>query len=485
MDLMSESVLISLAGGALGLMVTPLIVNALLGLAPPSLPRIEAIGVDASVIAITFVVVTILAFSAVLGPALRVSGRRAWDALRSAGPRAGGSADAARTRSVLVAVQVALSLVLLVSASLVARGVAEILDADPGFSADGVLAFRVPVPNIDDPGAERAGRFHTELRDALNSMPGVESSGATDAVPLVSGANQTSVTFPNAPGNTGNPDLDNSLIDYFSATPGYLETMRIGLLEGRSFDTRDVQDGPSVAIIDETPARRFFPGGQATGRTVVMNTIEYEIIGVVRHARLYSVFADDRGQVYRPLPQLARFGMYHVLRTSADPQSLIEPARERLRSLDATVPMAQVTTMRQAVNTSLGQHRLSLVLIAGFAFGALVLAAMGIYGVVSNSVLRRRHEFGVRLALGADRPGILSLVFAQGVRVVGAGVVAGLLGAIMAARLLASVLFGVDAGEMATYAAVGAFLSVIGLLACFVPAWRATRIAPVEALRSE
>jgi putative ABC transport system permease protein len=484
-DLLAESLLISLAGGVLGLAITPFIVNALLGLAPPSLPRLEAIGVDGSVIAITLAMVTLLAFASVLGPAMRVSARPAWEGLRASGPRAGGTADAARTRSVLVAVQVALSLVLLVSATLVARGVAGLLRADPGFDPQGVLVFRVPVPGIDDPGAVRAARFHEELRERLATLPGVSSAGAADAIPLLSGANQTGITFPNAPGNTGDPDVDAPLVDYLAVTPSYFATMGIGLLEGRPIDSRDVEDAPPVALIDETLARRFFPDGSATGRQMTMNGNPFEIIGVTRHARHYSVFADDRGQVYRPLAQMRRFSMYHTLRSSGDAQALIEPARQALRELDSTIPMAEVTTMRAVVRTSLGQHRLSLVLIAGFATGALVLAAMGLYGVVSNSVLRRQHEFGVRLALGADRPGILGLVFVQGVRVVAFGLIAGLLGAIAAARLLASVLFGIDAGAPSTYALVGLFLAGVGLFACLVPAWRATRIAPIEALRAE
>lgn len=484
MDLLGESLLISLVGGIVGLAITPMIVDALMTLAPPSLPRIEAIGVDASVIVITLAVAVLLALTAVFGPALRVSGRPAWEGLRTAGPRSGGTVEAARTRSILVAVQVALSLVLLVSASLVGRGVTSLLRADPGFHAENVLVFRAPVPGTEG-GAPAAVRFHERLRQSLAALPGVLSSGASDAIPLLSGGNQTGVAFLNAPGNIGDDDADRPLIDYFAITPSYFESMGIGLLAGRPFDERDHADAPPVGIIDETLARRFYPDGEAVGTRAVLNGEEIQIVGVARHARHYSVFADDRGQVYFPLAQQPRFSMQHVLRTSGDPQALVESARRVLHSLDSTVPMAEVTTMNTVVRRSLGQHQLSLVLIAGFALGALVLATMGIYGVVSNSVLRRQHEFGVRLALGADRPGILGLVFAQGVRVVGFGLLAGLLGAIIAARLLASILFGVNAGTPSTYALVGLFLAGVGLCACLVPALRATRIAPIEALRSE
>ncbi len=484
-DLLGESLLVCLVGCVAGLALAPFAVDGLLALAPPSLPRTEAIGVDASVIAITLGVSILLAIGAALWPALRLSGRGVWERLRASGPRAGGAADAARTRSILVAVQVALSLVLLVSAGLVARSVATLLRADAGFEAAGVLTFRVPLSGFEDPDGSRSVRFHENLRTRLGELPGVEATGAVDAVPLLAGANQTTAWFPNAPGNTGDANADGPLIDYFAAAPGYLEAMGIALVEGRTFEVRDDAQAPGVALIDETLARRFFPAGRATGRRMTLDGDSLAIIGVTRHSRFYNVFSDDRGQVYRPLAQMPRAAMYHVLRTSGDPRSLIEPARTALRSLDAAVPMADVQTMEARVRQSLGQHRLSLVLIAGFASGALVLAAMGIYGVVSNSVLRRRHEFGVRLVLGADGPGILGLVFAQGLRVVGSGLAVGLIAAIAATRLLASVLFGVQPNDASTFVIVGLFLGAVGLLACLVPAWRATRIAPIDALRTE
>jgi putative ABC transport system permease protein len=485
MNLLGESLLLCLAGGVLGLAITPFAVEGLLALAPPSLPRQEAIGLDTSVLVLTLCTAGLLALAAALGPALRVSGRAPWEGLRASGPRAGGAVDAARTRSILVAVQVALSLVLLASAGLVARSVAMLLRADPGFESAGVLTFRVPLSDFDDADGSKSVRFHEQLGARFTALPGVRGAGAVDAIPLASGANQTTARFPDAPGNTGDANADGPLVDYFATGRGYFDAIGIALLDGRAFDIRDDAQAPGVAIIDETLARRFFDDGRATGRRMTLDGDTLAIVGVTRHARFYDLFSDDRGQVYRPLAQMPRSAMYYALRTDGEPRSLIESARTTLRSLDASVPIADVRTMDTIVRESLGQHRLSMVLIAGFALGALVLAAMGIYGVVSNSVLRRTHEFGVRLALGADRPGILGLVLAQGVRVIGLGLAVGLAGAIGAARLLSSLLFGVQAGDTTMFVIVGLFLATVGLLACLMPAWRATRIAPIEALRGE
>ena len=485
LDLLGESVIVCVAGCLLGLAIAPLALDALLSMAPPSLPGIEAIGVDGSVIAITLVTCLLLGLGAAIGPALGVARRPVWTGLRATGPRAGGSSDASRVRSVLVTVQVALSLMLLVGAGLLGRSMSALLRVDPGFDANGVLTVRVPLSGADYPDAASAAAFHATLRDRLAAQPGVHHAGAIDALPLAGGTNQTSIAFPNAPGNSGDATTDRPLIDYFRTSPEWFASLGIAVIDGRPIDTRDQSASAGVAVIDETLARRFFPSSSPVGHRMAVDADTVTIIGVARHARFYNVFSDDRGMVWLPATQRVAGTMYYALRTDREPLSLLEPVRAVLRQLDASIPLTDVQSMTAVVRASLGQHQLSLVLIGGFAFGALVLAVMGIYGVVANSVVRRTHEFGVRLALGAERRGIVALALGGGLRVIAAGLAIGLIGALLASRVLDSLLFGLRAGDPLTFAAVATLLGAVGVLACLIPGWRAARIPPAEALRTD
>ncbi len=483
LDLVAEGVIVCGAGSLLGLAASPWAVRSLLALAPTSLPRIEAIDVDGGVIAITLTACLLMGVVAALAPAWRVAGRPVWSVLRETGARTGGTAAAVRTRALLVVVQVALSLVLLVGAALLGRSLVTLLHVDPGFQASGVLTFRVPLEPDHYPDGASAVAFDERLRARLATLPGVQQAGAINALPLASTTNQTAVSFPAAPGNTGDRDADYPLIDYFSVTEDYQKAMGMRLVEGRFIEARDVAGSPPVAVIDETLARRFYPASPAAGQRMVLNRDTLTVVGVVRQARFYNVFADDLGQVYMPLGQQPMPAMTFALRTQGDPRALLADARAALRELDAGIPLADAHPMTDVVRTSLGQHRLSLVLLLGFALGALVLATMGIYGVVANSVLRRTHEFGVRLALGAGRPGILRLVLREGMGVLLLGLAAGLVAALLVSRVLGSLLYGLRPSDSLTFTAVTVVLALVGVTACLVPGWRATRIPPGEALR--
>ena len=485
LDLVGESLLVCMAGGALGLLLAPRALDVLLALAPPSLPRLEAIGVDSSVVLVTLLACVLLGVAVALAPAWRLARQPVWSGLRSTGPRAGGSAQASRTRATLVVVQVALTLVLLMGAGLMARSVSALLRVDPGFNAGGVLTLRAPLDGTLYPEPAQVTAFHAEYRNRLLSLPGVRSAGASNAIPLGSATNQTTVSFPGAPGNSGDTERDRPLIDWFVVTPGYFDAMGIALVEGRAIDERDVADAAPTAVIDETLARRFFPGATAVGAMMNFNGDSVRVVGVSRHARFYNVFSDDRGQVYASAAQIPFNGMYHVLRTDREPLSAVPAARAALTLLDASVPAADVRTMESVVRTSLGQQRLSLLLLGGFALGALVLATLGIYGVVANSVVRRTREFGVRLALGAEQRGVLRMVMLDGLRMIVAGLAVGLAGAMMITRVLEGMLFGVNALDPATFAAVTIVLGGVAIAACLVPGWRASRIPPVEALRTD
>lgn len=483
-SLVSEALIVVGAGCVGGLVMARLSVNGLLSLAPASLPRREAIDLDASVVAVTAGLAIAMGLIASLGPAIRVSRRGAAQILRASDPRAGGG-HSARTRSTLVILQVALSLMLLVGAGLVGRSAVRLLASDPGFDPEGVLTWRVPLSDGDYAEPEEVAGFHAAYLSRIGAIPGVLAVGASSALPLTASTDQGGVTFPGAEGNSGNTELDSPLVDDIEISPGYFETMRIGLLEGREFSAADAIGSPPVAIIDRTLAEHFFPGGNATGRPLLYMGDTLTVVGVVDHARQYSVQEDGRGQVYRSAAQYPEYAMFYVARTAGDPLAITGPARSALQTLDAALPMAEVRPARDLIGESLGRHRLTLLLLAAFAAGALLLAAMGIYGVVAGGVIRRTREIGIRLALGASRTGVLRVVATEGARVVIVGLALGLIGALATSRILGSLLFGIRPDDPLTYAAVAAFLGLTAAVACLVPALRAVRIPPTRALRGD
>lgn len=481
-NLAGESVLVAAAGGALGLVLAFWATRALVTLAPATLPRRADISIDGMVIAVTLAGALLMGLVAGIPAAVRAMRQPAEAALRAGTGRAGGGAATGRTRRLLVVAQVALSLMLLVGAALVARSFAALLRSDGGFDGEGVTTFRIPLSPQDYPGGADAVAFFAGLRERLASMPGVTAVGAVDALPLSANANQTPLSLPGAPGNTGQKEADEPLIDYMSASPGYFDALRIPIVAGRAFDARDSNTSPHVAIIDETLAKRFFPNSDAVGGMMVANSDTMRIVGVARHARLYTIQADDRGQVYKPMSQLPRNGMYFAVRSSR-PASVAEAIVGAVHSMDPGVPVSELRAMDDIVRASLGQERLSFWLLSGFGACALLLAALGIYGVVSSGVTRRTHEVGVRLALGADHGKVLALVVREGVGAAAAGVGLGVIGAAFTSRLLRSQLFGLGPFDPVSYAAVILALLGVALVAAWVPGRRAMRIGAAEALR--
>ena len=479
-----ETLLVTAAGGAIGLMLAYWGTRALVALTPASMPRRADIRLDATVMIVTTALALLLGFLAGLPAALRANRQPAEEGLRASSPRAGGSAHAGLTRRTLVVVQVALSLMLLVGAGLVARSFGELLRADPGFSTDGVVTMRIRLDPSTYPQEAQAITFDASLRERLSAIPGVRGVGATDALPLGSGSNQSDVTFPGAPGNTGDANADKPLLDFLAVTPGYFEAMGIALRSGRDFDTRDTPDGANVAIIDETLARRFFPTSDPAG-SILVSGDTLRIVGVVGHLRLYTLQEEERGQVYRPFAQDARIAMSYALETDGDAGSIGNAAISAVHALDAAIPVTDVREIRHIVRSSLGQERLSFWLLSGFGVCGVLLATLGIYGVVSSGVTRRTHEVGIRLALGAAPGRVLALVIREGLTTASIGMILGFAGAIFTSRLLRGLLFGLGPLDPVTYVSVGAGLLAVALLAAWIPARRATRIAPVEALRTD
>lgn len=485
-SVLAESVVLGGAGALLGLLLASPAIRVLRALAPDGLPRRMDIQLDLSVALVTFAVVLLVGMGAGFLPAARALRGAVAERLREGGGRTGGGSAGVRARGGLVVAQVALSLVLLVAAGLLGRGVASLLASDPGFDARSVLTFTVAM----DPG--RYGQdgaiadLDRRLRSGILRLPGVERVGATNALPLSAAASQRDVSLPGAPGNSGQAETDRPHVDYLFVGPGYGEAIGLRVIEGRLFGEGDAAGAPPVVIIDDVLAARFYPGSSALGRPLALGFDTLTIVGVMDQPRLYSVHADDRPQVLLPLLQRPETTLLsYAVATAGEPGDLASRLRGILDAVDASLPVTEVRTLEGIIRASLGNERLSLMLLLAFAVSALVLATLGLYGVVSHAVERRTHEMGVRIALGADRAQVLRIVLWQGLRLTSLGVLLGLVGSLAAARVVGRVVTAAAPDDLIVYTGVTLILVAITAAAAYVPAWRATRIDPSEALRTE
>jgi putative ABC transport system permease protein len=477
-----EGGVLGLLGGAGGALVAVWGTRALVSLAPLDLPRRESITVDPGVAAVVIGVGALLGILAGVVPAVWATRTRLATLLGAAAVRGGGGHG--RMRRGMVVVQVALALVLLSTGGLVVRSFARLLRADPGFQPAGVLTFRVPVTPDRYPDAGAIQAVEDRIRDALAALPGVKAVGSTTALPLTADASQTTVRFPSAPGNTGEDEHDAPLIDGTLVSAGYFDALRIPLLAGRVFPPEGRQDAHEV-VIDHTLAETFFPGANPIGATLMMEDDSMTIVGVVKQARMYDVYRDDRPQVYLNNHEFVDRSLSWALRTDRSPMSLVSVARAAIREIDPQLAVSDVRSMDRVVSESLRQQRVSAVLIAGFSLGALLLAAMGLFGVVAGAVTRRRHELAIRMALGADGGRVLRLVVGEGMLLVLLGLLLGAPGIYLAARIVGGVLVGVSPFDPPTLGAVALGLALVAFLACWLPARRAVAIEPAGLLRQE
>jgi putative ABC transport system permease protein len=483
----AEGALLAVAGGLVAIAVGSYGATLLARLAGDAVPRATEIGLDATGAVLAACVALSLVAAATAGPVVRVLRTEPGRTLREGGGRGGDSRGRVRGRGALVVAQVALSIVLLIGAGLLTRSLAGLLRVDPGFDPGGTLTARVAL----DPNAYPEGQPVTELVVRLESraaaLPGVAAVGVTDALPLNPAQNQTPAVFPGASGNVGDGESDSPLVDMVRVTPGYFRAGGLRLLAGRAFRSADA--GPREAVIDDVLAARFFPDGSTLQGRVSVWGDTVRIVGVVDHARAYAVDRDGRGQVYVPLRWNPSSAFYLAVRTGGEAParvaSLVSPVRSTVRELDPSIPISEVRSLQDVVATALRSRRLNLVLVAGFALAALLLASLGVYGVVANAVVRRRPEIGVRMALGARGGTVVRMVLNQGLRLVVLGAVLGLVGAGLVSRFLASLLFGVEPIDLPTYGAVTLLLVTLAALAAWIPARRATRVHPADALRAE
>jgi putative ABC transport system permease protein len=485
-QMLTESLLLSLAGGVLGLALAVVFHRGLLALVGDQIavPRLDQVSLDWTAVGFTFAmsIATGLLFGLI--PALLASAM-ANDALREGG-RHGAGPRSRRTLNALVVVEVALSLVLLTGAGLLIRSFVRLQNIDPGFRAGGVLTARVSLPPARYPEPSTLIAFADRALERLRALPGVDNAAGAAFLPM-SGAGIGTGFYrldrPQPAAGQAPP------ANVRPVTPGYFKTMGTPLRAGRDFTDSDREGAPAVAIVSEGVVNLLYPGEDPLGKRLQVNARgangqQVEIVGVAGDTRLNSLESESRNAVYLPSAQFASSLMTFVVRTTVPPASLSTSVAAVVRELDPEIP-AKIQTMDQVVSATLARPRTVSALLAVFALIALVLAGVGVYGVMSYSVSQRTREIGVRMALGATAESVFRMVIGQALRLVGAGVVSGLIAAALATRLLETLLFQTEPLDTATFAATSVVLIAVAAFASFVPARRGTRISPTEALRAE
>jgi predicted permease len=486
-QLMTESLVLSTAGGALGLVLAVWGLKLLLTAVPVELPFWMRFDLDGRVLGFTVAVTLLTGIVFGAAPALQASKIDLNKTLKEGGRSAAGGAGLRRLRSLLVVGEVALALILLVGAGLMMRSFLRLQRVDVGLDPTNVLTATVPLPQAKYREPERQSAFFQQLVERVGHLPGVRAAGAVSNLPLDGSRWGRSLTV------EGRPVLavgEAPMINHCVVTPGYFSALGIPVLTGRDIAEADGRDAPRVTVVDERLAREYWPGESALGKRVRFGPPEsnepwHTVVGVVGDVRHERPDAVTRMSVYVPYQQITVRQMTLAVRTANDPAGLAAAVRSQVRELDPAQPLTGVRTMEEVVSRAVWQPRLHTILFGVFAAVALLLAAVGIYGVMSYAVTQRTHEIGIRVALGARNTDVLRLVVGQGMRLVIVGVGLGVVGALGVTRLLESLLFGVSATDPATFAGVAAALSAVALVACYLPARRATRVDPLVALRYE
>ena len=481
-QLLAESLLLAVCGGAAGLLLAWWMVQMLRVYVADAVPvqRLDAVAIDASVLLFTLAAALLSGLVFGLLPAFTASGNALTDSLKEGG-RTGTAARGGRTRAVLVVAEIALALILLVGAGLLVRSFARLTTVDAGFDAEQTLSMRVSLPASRYGEAPRRTQFYRELVQRITALPGIQSTGAISFLPLTGLGSATGYEAVGQPNQLGQEPVT----DVRVITGDYFKTLGIPLLRGRLFDENNPADTSNKVIVNETLARVHWPGEDPIGKRIKVSwrsNIEDEIIGVVGDVRLTELNTPARSAIYWPHAREAYGSMTLVVRGTGDPTSAI---RSILRERDPDLALADVRSMDEVVARSIAQRRITMVLLGVFAGAALLLAAIGIYGVIAYSVTQRTQEIGIRVALGAQRTDVLRMVVRGAVVLAVVGVVIGAAGALFLTRLMRDLLFGVEPFDVPTFGAVALILTLVALLASYIPGRRATRVDPIIALRGE
>jgi putative ABC transport system permease protein len=483
-QLLTESVLLALCGGAAGVLLARWGLDALLALAPTNLPRVSDIHLDTGVLifSLALSVATGLAFG--IAPAWLAARTDMNESLKqgSRGSTEGGVRG--RLRSALVVIEVMFALMLLGGAGLLARSFIQLAHVDPGFNPENATVLRLSLPSKKYAMPEQQTAFANSLLDRVKTLPGVQAAGLTQSMPLV-GDYVLGFNIEGRP-TIAPSDLPNT--NYYAVTPDYFRAMGIRLIRGRLFTAQDDAKAPRVAIINETLARQHFPNEDPIGKRInITNGPDTwrEIVGIVGDIKQYGLDQATTSQSYEPFAQKPFSGLDIVIRTSGSPAALLGALRPAVYDVDKDQPIGTIRPLEEIVADTIARQRFAMTLLTVFSLTALVIAAIGIYGVMAYSVVQRTGEFGIRMALGAQQADVLRLVLVQGGKLIGAGLLLGLVATLAASRVMGSMLFNTSAYDPLTLATITILLGAVALVACLLPANRATKVNPVEALRSE
>lgn len=486
--LLIESLLLSFVGGALGLLVAVWGKDLLTFLSPANLPRLNEVQVDLRVVIFCFAVSAITGLVFGIVPALQVSKLNLSESLKEGSGTIAEGRERHRARGLLVVAEVALTMMLLVGAGLMLKSMHRLHQVDLGFEPGNVLTMRVALPATKYKEPEKQRRFFDELISRVESQPGVKAVGLVNFLPLSGSGNRRNVFVEGQPENPTNTEFRLSNSRYF-------EAMGAQLRRGRLFDDHDRDNTTRVAVINESFVKVFLPGEEPLGKRVKLGgpTSPFQwvaIVGVIKDFKHRGLDTDARPELYipylqPPLPDWNVQSMFLAVRTAQDPNKAIAAVRGAVQGIDEEQPVYSVATMDELVSRSVAPRRFNMLLMIIFAAVALVIALIGVYGVMSNSVTQRTREFGIRMALGARAANVLALVIGRGMLLAGLGVAVGIAGALALTRLMSTLLFGVAATDGFTFATVSGCLLLVALLACYIPARRATKVNPLVALRSE
>jgi putative ABC transport system permease protein len=498
-QLLTESLLLATISGAAALLTIIWLKGSLLRFAPADLPRLNEVTLNPAVLLFAFCISILTGVFFGLAPALQTARAGQIIALREGSQSSGASKHQLKFSRFLVASEIALSLVLLIGAGLLLRSFWHLLEVRPGFEPHHLVTAKIwlAVPNdpLEDPYRlpEKRAAFHQEILRRVSALPGVEQAALGNAASLPMDARHFQLPF--AIENRALDSESTPVAEIASVAPAYFSVLKTPLISGRFFTDSDDTKGQQVALIDETLARRYWPGSEAVGQRLRLGIRRNQasasqspwltIVGVVANIKSDGFDAASAPHIYRPLYQVPTYDGVVYLRTTSDPGRLGEAVRAEVQRVDPTIPVFGVRTMDFVLATYLAERRFALNLIAVFATVALLLASIGIYGVMAYTFSRRTNEIGIRIAMGAQRTDILKIALAEGAFLVGSGVLAGLLGSLALTRFLQSMLFDVKPSDPATFAAIAALLAAVTLVACFIPARRATRVDPLIALRHE
>jgi predicted permease len=487
-QLLTEALILAGIGGIAGILIAKAAVHFVKLFAPPNIPRLNEVSLDLRVVLFALAITFVTGILFGLAPAIAGSRDNLVESLKAGGQRSGSSPAGAKLRNVLLISEVALALVLVISAGLLTRTFFHLLSVDPGFNPTRVLTFELTLPATKYTDQPQIVALYQRALQSIRSLPGVESAGITATTPLAGATESTSIRIPDHP--SGDPKAL-PFSNYTMVSPGYFSAVGTPVLRGRDFLESDTADSSPVTIINSAMAKKFWPGEDAIGKQVAPASKKFPlatIIGIVADVKRLSLREDPPPEMYVPYKQKvwpSLLTMDVTLRTRVDPVSLTENVRGALRSVDPDLPLAKIATLNTLVDDSMTLPRFAMLVLGSFAGLALLLASVGMYGVISYFVAQRTQEIGVRVALGAQRRNVFGMVLSQGARLAAEGITLGLLAAFAATRMMVGFLYGVQSIDLLTFAALPLLLLAIALLACYVPARRAMRVDPMVALRHE